>query len=209
MGEPDSRGQMEEDLTERTAEQAEVEQELPEDPETLRQLLQQARSQADAYLANWQRSQADFINYRRRMEQEKAEASKFSNAMLILNILPTLDDLERALTSVSRELAGFTWVEGVHLIYRKLQAILEAHGLSQIEALGQPFDPNLHEAVMYGEGEDGVVIAELQKGYRLHDRVIRPTLVKVGRAGFTEAESKATAEASGEKREGERYANGR
>ncbi|MBM2826428.1 MAG: GrpE protein [Dehalococcoidia bacterium] len=204
MGEPESSGHVADNLMDSSTirEDREAQQSLG-DPETLNRLLIEARSLADSYLANWQRSQADFINYRRRSEQEKAEANQFANAMLILSVLPIVDDLERALTSVSKELAGFTWVEGVNLIYRKLQAILETHGLSEIQALGKPFDPNLHEAVMYGEGEEGVVIAELQKGYRLHDRVIRPTLVKVGGLGVGETASPTTAENSQDRREGE------
>lgn len=153
-----------------------------QDVEALRQQLEEEKAQAQSYLDNWRRAQADFINYRRRSEQEKGETARFANAMFILNLLPVLDDLERALGSVPRELAGFTWVDGVGLIYRKLMAMLEAQGLAEIKAEGQPFDPNLHEAVMFGEGEEGIVIAELQKGYRYYDRVIRPTLVKVGKS---------------------------
>jgi molecular chaperone GrpE len=152
-----------------------------EDVESLKEALSEEKAKAEEYLANWQRAQADFINYKRRIEQERGETAKFANAMLILNLLPVLDDLERALESVSVKLAGLTWVDGIALVYRKLQAILEGHGLNEIKALGEPFDPNLHEAVLFGEGEEGVVIEELQKGYKLHDRVIRPTMVKVGR----------------------------
>jgi len=156
------------------------------DLDSLREALSEERARAEDYLANWQRAQADFVNYKRRVEQERNETVKFANAMLVLNMLPVLDDLERALENVSTSLAGLTWVDGIRLIYRKLRSILEEHGLSEIEALGQPFDPNLHEAVMFDDGEEGKVIEELQKGYRLYDRVIRPTMVKVGK-GMEEA----------------------
>jgi molecular chaperone GrpE len=151
-----------------------------EDVESLKKALAEEKAKAEGYLANWQRAQADFVNYKRRVEQGQNEATKFANAMLILNFLPVLDDLERALENVSTKLAGLTWVEGIRLIYRKLQAVLQGHGLTEIKALGQPFDPNLHEAVLYGEGEEGMVIDELQKGYKLQERVLRPTMVKVG-----------------------------
>ena len=151
-----------------------------EDVETLKQGLAEERAKAEANLANWQRAQADFINYKRRSEQEKEEISKFANGLFMLNLLPILDDLERALVSIPPKLAGFTWVEGISLIGRKFQASLEAQGLSQIEALGEPFDPNLHEAAIHGKGKEGIVIEELQKGYKLHDRVIRPAMVVVG-----------------------------
>jgi len=115
-------------------------------------------------------------------------------SMLVLDLLPVLDDMERALDNVSTKLAGLTWVEGIRLIYRKLQAVLQGHGLTEIKALGQPFDPNLHEAVLYGEGGDGIVIEELQKGYRLHERVLRPTMVKVGGSKEDKEETKETDE---------------
>jgi len=154
---------------------------VAEDVESLKKALSEEKARAENYLANWQRAQADFINYKRRIEQERSETVNFANSTLILNLLPVLDDLERALDSVSEKLAGLTWVDGIVLIYRKLRAILEGHGLTEIKAVGEPFDPNLHEAVLYGEGEEGKVIEELQKGYKLHDRVLRPTIVKVGK----------------------------
>ncbi len=151
-----------------------------EDIEVLKQALAEAKAKAEEYLAGWQRAQADFINYKRRTEQEKEEISQFANAILILNLLPILDDLERALTSTPPRLAKLSWVDGIRLIERKLQAGLEAQGLSQIKALGEPFDPNLHEAARLGKGKEGTVIEELQKGYKLRDRVIRPSKVVVG-----------------------------
>ena len=159
----------------------EEEEVLAEDVESLKEALSEEKAKAESYLANWQRAQADFINFKRRAEQERSETIDFANSTLILNLLPVLDDLERALDNVSEKLAGLTWVDGIVLIYRKLKAILEGHGLTEIRAVGEPFDPNLHEAVLYGEGEEGKVIEELQKGYKLRDRVLRPTMVKVGK----------------------------
>ena len=151
-----------------------------EDIGVLKQALAEAKAKAEEYLAGWQRAQADFINYKRRTEQEKEEISRFANAILILNLLPILDDLERALTSIPPRLAKLSWVDGIRLIERKLQAGLEAQGLSQIKAPGEPFDPNLHEAARLGKGKEGIVIEELQKGYKLRDRVLRPSKVVVG-----------------------------
>ncbi len=160
---------------------SEVEPEVDEkDIGTLKQSLAEEKTKAEGYLANWQRAQADFINYKRRSEQEKEEISKFANASLMLNLLPILDDLERAFTSTPPHLARLTWVDGIRLIERKLQASLEGQGLSLIKALGEPFDPKFHEAAMHGKGKEGIVIEELQKGYKLHDRVIRPAMVVVG-----------------------------
>ncbi len=159
-----------------------IEPEMAEvdDIEALRQALAEEKNKAEANLAGWQRAQADFINYKRRSEQEREEIGKFANSILMLNLLPVLDDLERAITSIPAHLAKRNWVDGIRLIERKLWASLETQGLSQIKALGEPFDPNLHEAAMQGKGKEGIVIEELLKGYKLHDRVIRPSRVVVG-----------------------------
>lgn len=153
------------------------------DPAALQAQLADERARAEGYYANWQRSAADFANYKRRAEQERVDAIKFGSAALILHLLPVVDDLERALQNLPRELAGLTWVDGIHIIHRKLLATLESHGVSPIEAVGQPFDPSLHEAVLREPGEEGRVLAELQRGYTLQGRVVRPSLVKVGEGG--------------------------
>jgi molecular chaperone GrpE len=151
-----------------------------EDIEALKQALAGEKEKAETNLAGWQRTQADFVNYKRRTEQEKEEIGKFANSMLVINLLPALDDLERAFTSITDQLTEVSWVDGIRLIERKLRGILEAQGLSPIQALGEPFDPNLHEAVMQSEGKEGIVVEELQKGYKFQDRVIRPARVIVG-----------------------------
>jgi molecular chaperone GrpE len=167
---------------EETAASAEAEQAAlqAEDVAVLQKTLSEEKAKAEKYLANWQRAQADYINFKKRTEQEKEELKQFGNAMLIVSLLPVLDDLERALASVSAKMAGLTWVDGVRLIYHKLRTILEAQGLSEIKAVGQPFDPKLHEAVMRAPGEEGIVLEELQIGYKLRERVIRPSMVMVG-----------------------------
>jgi molecular chaperone GrpE len=157
--------------------------------------LDRARAEAQRLLANWQRAEADFANYKRRVEQERDEARRLANAALIINILPVLDDLERALASLNIQLSGLTWFDGIRLIHRKLQLVLESAGVSPIQAEGQPFDPRFHEAVMYGEGEEGKVVAEVQRGYLLHDRVLRPAMVVVGKG----REGKAEEEGRGKK----------
>ena len=151
-----------------------------EDIETLRQALTEEKAKAEANLAGWQRAQADFINYKRRSEQEKEEVGKFANSVFMLNLLPVLDDFERAYSSIPPRMAKLSWVDGIRLIERKLWAILEAQGLSPIKALGEPFDPILHEAVRQDKGKEGIVVEELQKGYKFYDRVIRPSKVVVG-----------------------------
>jgi len=152
-----------------------------EDIQTLKARLEDEKSKAASYLANWQRAAADYQNLKRRAEKEREEYGRLATAALVINILPLLDDLERALQGVDIRLAGLTWVDGIRLIYRKFQAVMEAAGVSEIKAEGETFDPNVHEAIMYGEGEEGKVVAEIQRGYRLGDRVIRPAMVVVGK----------------------------
>ncbi len=160
----------------------EVKQEVPEveDIEAIKKALAEEKTRAEGYLASWQRAQADFINYKRRTEQSMQETGKFANSVLILSLLPVLDDLERALDSVPPRLAKLAWVDGIRLIGRKLRESLKAQGLTPIAAEGEPFDPNLHEAAMHTKGREGIVVRELQKGYRLHERVLRVAVVAVG-----------------------------
>jgi molecular chaperone GrpE len=151
-----------------------------EDVAALKKELAELKAKVETNLAGWQRAQADFINYKRRTEQEREETIKLANASLVLSLLPILDDFERAVTSCPQELSGLAWVEGIRLIERKLRASLEAQGLSPITALGEPFDPRLHEAVRQAPGKEGTVLEEVQKGYKFRDRVLRPSLVVVG-----------------------------
>jgi len=155
--------------------------EQAEEIEALKEVLAEEKEKAEKYLANWQRTQADFANYKKRTEQEKTEMVEFASSTLIRNLLTVLDDLDRALTSVPAELVDLGWTEGIKLIYNKFKATLEAQGLTQIEAKGEPFDPHFHEAVMGQEGEEGIVIDEIQKGYKFKDKVIRPSMVVVGK----------------------------
>jgi molecular chaperone GrpE len=142
--------------------------------------LSRARDDAEKYLDNWRRAEADFQNYKRRAEQEKDESRRFGQASLIINLLPILDDFERAFGSLDMNLAGLTWFDGMRLIYRKLWALLENTGVQPIQAEGQTFDPRYHEAVAHADGEEGKVVSEVQRGYMLHDRVLRPAMVVVG-----------------------------
>jgi molecular chaperone GrpE len=146
--------------------------------------LAEARERSDRYHSNWQRSAADFQNWKRRTDQEKAELGRAAEGAMTLELLRVLDDFERAFVALPVELRSLTWIEGVYMIGQKLFALLQARGLSPIEAQGEQFDPFLHEAVLREEGAEGsdalVVVQELQRGYRFHDRVIRPTMVKVG-----------------------------
>ncbi len=171
-----------------TNNEAELETVEIEDVETLKQALAEERKKAEDYLANWQRAQADFINYKRRTELERQDFNRFANANLILSLLPALDDLERALSSIPPKLAKHSWVDGIRLVERKFKSSLETQGLTPIKALGEPFDPNFHEALRQDKGKEGIIVEEFQKGYMLGDRVLRPAKVVVGNGEEEEKE---------------------
>ncbi len=151
----------------------------------LSQQLEEAQAQADEYLDDLRRERAAFQNYKKRQESERAELRQMATASLLAQILPILDDMERALGAVPEDQAGQPWVEGVELIQRKLQTTLENNGVVPVEAEpGQPFDPFVHEAVSYEENDDhqeGEIIDVLQKGYKLGDRTLRPAIVRIAK----------------------------
>ncbi len=156
--------------------------------EWMKQALDEAKAKAEANMAGWQRAAADMANYRRRSEQERSELLKTANADLIRRLLPAVDDMERAFQTVPDDLAKKPWVEGMKLIERKLLTILEQEGVTQYDALGQDFDPAVHDAVTIEPVDpenDGKVIGEIQKGYRMREKVLRPALVRVGKGRTT------------------------
>jgi molecular chaperone GrpE len=150
--------------------------------EQLRQKLSEAEARSAENLDGWQRALADFVNYKKRVERDNEALRLTMKGDIIKKFLPVLDDLERALQNRPTEGNAAAWADGVELIVRKMQAILEAEGVKKIDAQGAPFDPNYHEAISH-EPADGVesghVIAVVQNGYMLGERVIRPALVRV------------------------------
>ena len=163
--------------------------------EALQQALEKAQAEAKDYLDQLLRARADYANYKRRAEQEKKDLLRYGSVGLLTRLLPVLDDFERAFLVVPAGVEKLTWVNGIALIYRKLQVVVEAEGLETIRTGGQKFDPSLHEAITTEDRddlEDGAIVAEVQKGYKLGDRVLRPTLVRVAqRVSKPEQEGKA------------------
>ncbi|HXR26625.1 MAG TPA: nucleotide exchange factor GrpE [Candidatus Baltobacteraceae bacterium] len=152
--------------------------------EELRVALAAAQQEAGDDRAGWQRAVADFANFKRRTELEREATLGLANELLLLKVLAVADDFDRAMAAVPPELAGNGWVEGIGAIDRKLRQLLESEGVTPIQAVGQPFDPREHEAVVHEEtssAPDDTVLTELQRGYRLRDRVLRPALVSVAR----------------------------
>jgi molecular chaperone GrpE len=128
------------------------------------------------------RLQADFDNYRRRVQLDKEAAEKYKAQSLVLDILPALDNFERAMKIEVQDEQMTSLLQGMEMVYRQLVEALSKEGVEAIEAVGQPFDPYLHQAVMQVEDsgyEPNTVVEEFQKGYKLKDRIIRPSMVKV------------------------------
>jgi molecular chaperone GrpE len=184
------------EVAEEKIEQVEEKVERGEDLEALQQTLAEEKEKAENYLANWQRSQADLENYIKRAEQEKSETVEFANMILILDLLPILDDFERALASLPGELGEEkqNWTKGIGLIYNKFKTVLEAQGLSEIKAKGEYFDPYLHEAAGQLEGEEGIIMEELRKGYKFKDKLLRPSTVMVGKGKMNKTQEGSSEE---------------
>ena len=137
---------------------------------------------ADEHLAMAQRAQADYANLKRRTAEEREQMLGLANEILLAKVVAVADDFDLAIEHVPAEALATPWVEGVAAIDRKLRALLESEGVTPIEALGRPFDPAVHEALSHVPGSgrpEGEVVAELRRGYRIRDRVLRPALVAV------------------------------
>jgi molecular chaperone GrpE len=144
--------------------------------------LEELRKQADENQQRYLRVQADFDNFRRRSRQEKEDFAKYASLKLIEQLLPVVDNFERALLS-SKDTKDFeALVKGLDMTSRQLDQLLVQEGLTPIESVGQPFNPEYHQAIMQVESEEheeGIVVEEIQKGYMLKDKVVRPAMVKV------------------------------
>lgn len=142
-----------------------------------------AQKERDAYKEQFLRAVADFDNYRKRIERERRELSEYAAADVLLELLPIIDNFERALQApASGEAEAFK--RGVELIHKQMLDLLRKRGVSRIDALGADFDPNVHQAVIHEPSEEhreGEVMQELQYGYKLGDRLLRPSMVKVAK----------------------------
>jgi molecular chaperone GrpE len=144
--------------------------------------LDEVRAKEAEYLDGWQRARAELANARKRFQREQQQAYTNAQADILIRLLPIVDDFERAAETLPEDLMGSTWIEGVMLVQRKLCKLLEQAGVTPIDVVGQEFDPFTHEAATHEPSEvvpEGQVIDELQGGYRLGDRVLRPSMVRV------------------------------
>jgi molecular chaperone GrpE len=167
----------------------------------LHQELKEAKAREAEYLDGWQRARAELSNARKRFQRDQGQTYDNARADVLTRLLPIVDDFERARDTLPENLAGIPWIEGILLIQRKLQALLDQDGVVPIEATGQEFDPFLHQAITHEPSDtvpEGHVIDAMQKGYRMADRVLRPSMVRVSSgpppaevAGQVEAEPEA------------------
>lgn len=159
------------------------------DPETVEHLsaqLETAKALAAEHLASLQRTAADFANFKRRTAEDRERELGLASELLLRKLLAVADDFDRALDAMPPDLKGVGWIEGIVLLDRKLRAVLESEGVTPIEAIGRAFDPREHEAIasVPATGRpDGEVVAEIQRGYRVRERVLRPALVAVATGG--------------------------
>jgi molecular chaperone GrpE len=159
-----------------------AEEAVAAEPLTLEEQLTAVQAEADDYKDRWLRSQAEFANARKRMERQRLDAYSNATANVMNKLLPIVDDFERAMENIPAEINENSWLEGIQLVQRKLGTTLENFNVTPIEAIGEPFDPTLHEAITQEpneEFESGAVCRVLQTGYKIGDRVIRPSLVVV------------------------------
>ncbi|MGP1411960.1 MAG: nucleotide exchange factor GrpE [Peptoanaerobacter stomatis] len=142
--------------------------------------IKQLEKQVDEMKDLAQRTQAEFMNYKRRVTKEKQDLTTFANEKIVTELLAVLDNFQRALDSEKENTTGF--YQGVDMIKKQLEDVLNKNGLEEIECLNEPFDPNYHHAVMQVEGDEPDKVMEiLQKGYKLKEKVIRPAMVKVSK----------------------------
>lgn len=151
----------------------------------LMEQLNQAQAQAAEYLDGWQRARAEFANYKRRTEAERIELSATAGADVLMRVLPAIDDFDRAANTLPDDLKDHAWINGVMLIYRKLLNTLDASNVKPIVVQpGDAFDPTIHEAITHEDSDQfssGQIIAELQRGYKMGERVLRPAMVRVAK----------------------------
>lgn len=150
--------------------------------DTLKGEIEKSRAESQKNLDGWQRSRAEFSNYKRRTQQELADSKKNGALDALGKILPVIDDFERALDNVPAELKEHDWTIGTALILKNIQKVLDEYNVEVLDPVGEEFDPMMHEAIGMddsGEYESGIVTTTLQKGYKSGDKVLRPAMVRV------------------------------
>ena len=194
----ENKTQREKPVEDETAEEAELVEEPPaeefemtteQEMTKMQQELEGAKSETEAATDAMLRLAAELDNYKKRTVKERESLIKYATQDIIQELLPILDNFERAIESASKTKDFNSFLEGVKMIFKQMYDALEKKGVNKIDAVGKAFDPNIHEAVMQLTSEEypeNVIVEELQPGYTLHDRVIRPSMVVVSRGSKEE-----------------------
>ncbi|MGN7414185.1 nucleotide exchange factor GrpE [Paenibacillus sp. SAF-068] len=167
-----------EPVNEAGAAEAQAEEIADQEQDELARLKAEAEEQQQRYV----RAQADFDNFRRRTQKEKEELAKYASMKLVTELVPVIDNFERAMATVPEGAEVESFSKGMQMIFRQLETVMNNEGLTAMESVGQPFNPEFHQAIMQVESdeyEEGIVVEEVQKGYMLKDKVLRPAMVKV------------------------------
>ncbi|MGF9698725.1 MULTISPECIES: nucleotide exchange factor GrpE [Paenibacillus] len=144
--------------------------------------LARLKTEVEEHQQRFVRAQADFDNFRRRTQKEKEELAKYASMKLVTELVPVIDNFERAMATVPEGTESESFSKGIQMIFRQLETVLNNEGLTAMDTVGQPFNPEFHQAIMQVESdeyEEGTVVEEVQKGYMLKDKVLRPAMVKV------------------------------
>lgn len=144
--------------------------------------FEKLRVEAEEHQQRLLRVQADYDNFRRRTVKEKEELAKYASSVLITQLIPVIDNFERALTTGDENANSSAYAKGVEMIFRQFMDVMSAEGLTPMNSVGEAFNPEYHQAIMQVESdeyEEGIVVEEIQKGYLLKDKVLRPAMVKV------------------------------
>ncbi|MCM3784503.1 nucleotide exchange factor GrpE [Neobacillus mesonae] len=152
------------------------------EPQASNEEMNRLQALAEENEKRYLRAQADFDNFRRRTQKEKEDLAKYASMKLITELVPVIDNFERAIATAPANAESESFAKGVSMIFRQLEGVLQAEGLTSMETVGQPFNPEFHQAIMQVESEEheeGIVVEEVQKGYMLKDKVLRPAMVKV------------------------------
>lgn len=165
-----------------TEQKSEETKKTSEDLEALRTALEEEKRRSEDYLTRLKYMQADFENFRKRLERQIEEIKRHSNERIVISLLDVVDELDMAINNARSAGSVDILVKGVEMTLKKLRRVLSAEGVSEIECVGKPFDPSMHEVACVVDGDsDGIVLEEVRKGYMMGGKVIRPSVVKISK----------------------------
>jgi len=154
---------------------------MTKEKENIEKLLEESEAKKNEYFAGWQREKADFINYKQKELTRLQELLISVKEGFALELLPVIDNFSLAEKTIPEAEKGNNSIKGLILIKKQLEGVLKSLEIEEIDTLNQKFDPNLHEAIEEIEGEEGMIIEEIEKGYKIKDKIIRPAKVKIGK----------------------------